>query len=151
MRHRPRTLPALTLALLSPGLLGAATPDTLGEVSATVTGLRSVKGQVLACLTQSASRFPNCERDPDARRLIVPASQHIELHFSAIPAGTYAIALIHDENGNGKLDKRLIMPAEGFGFSRNAPVRFGPPSFASAAFTVDGGGAHQAIRMRYLF
>ena len=73
------------------------------------------------------------------------------LDFGEVPSGTYAIALIHDENGNGKLDKRLIMPAEGFGFSRNAPVRFGPPSFASAAFAVDGDEQRQTIRMRYLF
>ncbi len=128
-----------------------ATNAVPGQVSATVTGLRSAKGQVLACLTRSASRFPQCDRDPEAHRLIVPAGSSIELHFGPIAPGTYAIALIHDENANGKLDKRLIMPAEGFGFSRNAPVRFGPPSFASAAFAVDGLEQHQAIRMRYLF
>jgi uncharacterized protein (DUF2141 family) len=117
----------------------------------TVTGLRSTKGQVLACLTQTAKRFPNCEHDPAAHKLTVAADTRVELNFGHVPAGTYAIALIHDENGNGKLDKRLIMPAEGFGFSRNAPVRFGPPSFASASFAVDGHEEHQAIRMRYLF
>jgi uncharacterized protein (DUF2141 family) len=151
VRNRSRPLAALTLALVAPSLLGAAPVAERVEVSATVTGLRSAKGQVLACLTHSANRFPNCDRDPQARRLIVPAGAHIELDFGPIPAGTYAIALIHDENGNGKLDKRLLMPAEGFGFSRNAPVRFGPPSFASAAFAVDGDEQNQAIRMRYLF
>ncbi len=132
-------------------MLGAAAVPAPGEVSATVTGLRSAKGQILACLTQIASRFPGCERDTSARTLIVPARSQVELDFGMVPAGTYAIALVHDENGNGKLDKRLIIPAEGFGFSRNAPVRFGPPSFASAAFTVDGAQQHQAIRMRYMF
>lgn len=132
-------------------VIGASTPAALGDVSATVTGLRSVKGQVLACLTQRTARFPNCEHDPEARKLIVPARAQVELDFGPIAPGTYAIALVHDENGNGRLDKRLIMPAEGFGFSRNAPVRFGPPSFASAAFTINGQDEHQAIRMRYLF
>lgn len=141
----------MSLALLAPSLVGATTMPASGEVSATVTGLRSTKGQVLACLTQSPSRFPNCDRDPQARRLIVPAEARLELRFGSLAPGSYAIALIHDENGNGKLDKRLIVPAEGFGFSRNAPVRFGPPSFASAAFSVDGDEQHQAIRMRYLF
>lgn len=151
MRHRSGTLAAIALALTAPALAGAPAAPAPGEVSATVTGLRSAKGQVLACLTQDARRFPDCDRDPQARRLVLPAASPIELHFGAIPPGTYAIALIHDENGNGKLDRRLLMPAEGFGFSRNAPVRFGPPSFASAAFAVDGREEHQAIRMRYLF
>lgn len=137
--------------MLAPVLLGTSVPAHLGQVSATVTGLRSDHGQVLACLTESKARFPNCERDVSARTLTVPAQGRVELDFGKVPAGTYAIALVHDENGNGKLDKRLVIPAEGFGFSRNARVSFGPPSFASAAFAVDSEQEHQAIRMRYLF
>jgi uncharacterized protein (DUF2141 family) len=116
-----------------------------------VTGLRSGKGQVLACLTDSTKSFPGCEHDSAARTLIVPAGRQVEIDFGQVPAGTYAISLVHDENSNGKLDKRLVIPAEGFGFSRNAPVRFGPPSFASAAFVVGQAEEHQSIRMRYLF
>jgi uncharacterized protein (DUF2141 family) len=151
LQHRSRFVARLTLPLAAPFLLGTASTAPLGEVSASVTGLRSEKGQVLACLTDSTGDFPGCEQDSNARTLIVPARAPVELDFGAVPAGTYAISLVHDENGNGKLDKRLIVPAEGFGFSRNARVRFGPPSFAAAAFQVDGSEAHQAIRMRYLF
>lgn len=149
MRHRSRIIGALSLAFLAPSLLGAALPT--GEVSASVTGLRSVEGQVLACLTSDPDAFPQCEDDPDARSLIVPAQENLTLEFGPVPAGQYAIALIHDENANGRLDKRLFMPREGFGFSRDAPIRLGPPAFHSAAFAVDGGEAHQTIRMRYLF
>jgi len=151
VRNRSRPLAALTLAASTPALLGATALSEPANVSAAVTGLRSTEGQVLACLTINARRFPNCDRDPDARRLVVPASGRVLLDFGEVPSGTYAIALVHDENGNGKLDKRLIMPAEGFGFSRNAPVHFGPPSFASAAFAVDGDEQCQTIRVRYLF
>jgi len=147
--HRSRLVAGLTLALAAPALVGAAPPP--GGVSATVTGLRSGKGQVLACLTARPSAFPDCEGDPSARSLIVSASKTLTLDFGPVPAGRYAIALIHDENGNGKLDKRLIVPREGFGFSRNAPVRLGPPSFRSAAFAVNQRVEHQAIRMRYMF
>ena len=64
--------------------------------------------------------------------------------------GRYAIALLHDENGNGKIDKALMIPREGFGFSRDAPLRMGPPSFKDAAFDVDAKGVNQSIRMRYI-
>jgi uncharacterized protein (DUF2141 family) len=83
--------------------------------------------------------------------LTVPANASVQLDFGEVPSGRYAIALIHDENANGKLDKRLMIPREGFGFSRNAPVGLGPPSFADAAFAVETQSEHQAIRMRYLF
>lgn len=149
LQNRSRAVLALTIALTGPLVLGTALPS--GEVSATVTGLRSAKGQVLACLTARPKAFPKCQNDPDARALTVPANGSVELDFGEVPNGRYAIALIHDENANGKLDKRLMIPREGFGFSRNAPVGLGPPSFADAAFAVDTRSEHQSIRMRYLF
>ncbi len=121
-----------------------------GEVTAAVTKLRSTKGQILACLTTNPRAFPECQRDPSARSLIVPAQEGVVLNFGHVPAGRYAIAVIHDENGNGKLDKHLMIPREGFGFSRNAPVSFGPPSFKSASFALEGKDHRETIAMRYL-
>lgn len=148
MRHRSRLVGALTLALAAPALLGAGAS---GDVTATVTGLRSSQGQVLACLTARPQAFPDCDKDPDAPALRVPADASVELDFGPVAPGRYAISLFHDENGNGRLDKALMLPKEGYGFSRDAPVRFGPPRFASAAFTVGAQDAHQSIRMRYMF
>lgn len=147
MRHRSGAF--IALILVAPVLAGADLPG--GEVTATVTGLRSSKGQVLACLTAQPAGFPDCKKDPHARALTVPASETVELDFGHLPKGRYAISLFHDENANGRLDKRLMMPREGYGFSRNAPVRLGPPSFASAAFPLDAADEHQTIRMRYIF
>jgi uncharacterized protein (DUF2141 family) len=149
VRHRSRSLQALSLAIVAPALAGAA--PVAGHVRATVTGLRSGKGQVLACLTALPAAFPDCAKDPAAHVAKAPAAAQVELDFGPVPEGHYAISLFHDENGNGRLDKRLILPREGYGFSRDAPVRMGPPSFASAAFAVGAGGGHPTIRMRYLF
>ena len=65
--------------------------------------------------------------------------------------GIYAIALIHDENANGKLDTALMIPREGFGFSNNPAIVFGPPKFAAARFTVENGETTQSIKMKYMF
>jgi uncharacterized protein (DUF2141 family) len=129
-------------------LTGAAVPPT--SVQVTVTGLRSAKGQVLACLTAHADAFPDCDKDPLARKLTVPAAPEVHLDFGAVPAGRYAVSVIHDENSNGKLDTRLMIPREGYGFSRDAAVRMGPPKFDSAAVAVEGETVRLAIRMRYL-
>ena len=148
VRHRPGCGRALILAAGLPALGGALPPPP--DVSVTVTGLRSASGQILACMTARPESFPGCDNDPAARRRVVPATE-TRLDFGSVPEGRYAIAVVHDENANGRLDKRLMMPREGYGFSHDAPVMMGPPRFASAAFLVGSASEHLTIRMRYLF
>ena len=138
------------LLLFALPLLASAAPIEVCDVVVPVSGLRSAKGQVLACLTTQAKGFPDCRRDATARKLAVPASSPVILRFGAVPPGRYAISLLHDENGNGKADMMLMLPREGFGFSRDAAVRMGPPKFADSAFTVDGTVVTMPVRMRYI-
>ena len=145
---RPPLLLGLLLTL--PILASAAPPET-GAVVVSVSGMRSAKGQVLACLTTQAKGFPDCSRDPAARKLAVRADGTMTLLFAALPPGRYALALLHDENGNGKADMTLMIPREGFGFSRDAAVRMGPPKFAAAAFAVADEAVTMPVRMRYIF
>jgi len=153
MRHGSRPLLALALVLPLAGA-GASEPGPaagLTEVSVVVTGLRNAKGQVLACLTAQPKGFPDCRKDPAAKNAIVPAGTTVRITFEGVPAGRYAISMIHDENANRKMDMALMMPKEGYGFSRDAPVRMGPPKFDKAAFDVSGAAVEQQARMRYLF
>jgi uncharacterized protein (DUF2141 family) len=129
------------------GLTGAAPP---GSVSADVTGLRSTKGQILVCMTTHADRFSKCEADPTARRVTVPVAQAHSIRLEGLPSGNYAIALFHDENSNNKLDTSFGIPREGFGFSRNPVIRFGPPKFSEAQFAVGVGTVDQSVRIKYL-
>lgn len=160
VRHRSRAFGALILSAASVLYVGitavpllAATAQGPGSnVSVNVTDLRSAKGQVLACLTTQPRAFPDCAKDPASHKLIVPVKgSSVWIDFGPITPGRYAISLLHDENGNGKADMALFMPKEGFGFSRDAPVRFGPPSFKSAAFIVADAAVNLTVRMRYMF
>lgn len=145
-----RGVAALSIAFAAPALLGnAAVPAQ--DVTVTVTDLRSEKGKVMACLTAKPRAFPDCNKDPQALSKIVSADETVVFTFHGVPPGTYAISLLHDENANGRADKTLMIPKEGFGFSRDAKVRMGPPKFDSAAFKVGSGTVYQRIRMRYLF
>lgn len=139
-------MPALLLgsALM---LGGAASP---GSVEAQFTGLRSAKGQVMVCMTRDRARFPSCQNDPQAHRERVPAAASVAVRFDGLPSGDYAIAMLHDENGNGRLDKTMGMPREGFGFSRNPAIRLGPPRFASAQFAVGSGTVDETVRVKYM-
>jgi uncharacterized protein (DUF2141 family) len=148
VRHRSRPLLALGCLSALPLLAGAG-GDT--GVSVEVTGLRSTRGVVRACMTSHPQRFPRCRGDADAYALVVPASGAVTLEFAGVAPGRYAIALLHDENNNGKADRAFsLMPKEGYGFSRDAPVRMGPPRFDEAAFEVGSARLRQAIRMRYM-
>ncbi len=150
MRHGSRPFAALSLALAAGTLLtGAASGGT--TVSITVTDLRNTKGVVRACMTDNAKVFPKCREDANSFRAVVDAAGTVTFKFEHVPPGTYAIALLHDENNNGKSDRALMMmPKEGYGFSRDAKVRMGPPSFKSAAFEVANQPLSQTIKMRYM-
>jgi len=124
-----------------------APPPPTVEVS--VTGLRSAKGQLLVCLTKNPRAFPDCSKDKTSVRMAVKAADAGRFDVHAPANGTYAIALVHDENGNNKMDKAIFLPREGFGFSRNPAITMGPPSFRSASFAV-AGDMHQSIRMKYM-
>jgi uncharacterized protein (DUF2141 family) len=70
--------------------------------------------------------------------------------FEDIPPGTYALAAIHDENMNGKLDANWLgAPTEGYGFSNDAKALLGAPSFSAARFRYDGQNLELAISLRY--
>lgn len=142
---------AITLGACAATLLTGATPPNHGELAITITGLRNAKGVVRACMTSNPERFPKCRGDANAYSVVVPAHETVELMFTDVKPGHYAIALLHDENENGKADRALgMMPKEGFGFSRDAPVRMGPPKFDDAAFDYTGKASVLTIRMRYM-
>ena len=69
-----------------------------------------------------------------------------------VPAGAYAIMLFHDANANSTLDRGglLRMPTEGYAFSNDAPVRFGPPSFEAMRIDVARGArVTTTVQMKY--
>jgi uncharacterized protein (DUF2141 family) len=143
----------LGLALSGPSSAqnSVSAPATdLGGVTLSVSNLRSAKGDVLICLTQNAKFFPDCGKDKAARKLKIPAAKAGSISFDDIQPGTYAIALIHDENANGKMDLALFLPKEGFGFSRNPAIGVGPPKFKSAQFQFDGAPMNFSVKMKYI-
>jgi uncharacterized protein (DUF2141 family) len=139
------------MAMLAPAaaLLIGAMPVARLDVSAD--DLRSAKGVLQICLTADPDKFPGCVDDANAVTRTVAAAKG-GVRFDGLRPGTYAVSVIHDENGNKKLDTFAGIPREGFGFSRNPAIRFGPPKFAAARFAVAGNDAEmQQIKMRYIF
>ncbi len=58
--------------------------------------------------------------------------------FLNIEPGTYALAVIHDENMDGRIDTDWLgFPTGGYGFSAEAKDSMSPPSFDDASFPWD--------------
>ncbi|WP_232314662.1 DUF2141 domain-containing protein [Sphingopyxis sp. QXT-31] len=137
-------------ALLSLTAASAPPPESgRPSIDVSISGLRNMNGQVLVCLTTNAKAFPDCSKDKASVKMAVKAVDAAHFRVAAPANGTYAIAVVHDENSNNKMDLAIFLPREGFGFSRNPTITVGAPSFKSASFAVTG-DSEQAIRMKYM-
>lgn len=142
-RFARRLAAALLIVSILPGAALTATLDVK------ISSMRSHKGMLRLCLTADRANFPDCKDDAHAITRSVNADTGT-IVIEGLTPGTYALSLIHDENGNARLDTLAGIPREGFGFSRNPVILFGPPRFSAARFTLESGVNEQDVRMRYL-
>lgn len=58
----------------------------------------------------------------------------VMVNFGDLPVGKYAIAVFHDKNENGILDKNIFgVPTESYRFSKNVEAIFRAPYFEEVA------------------
>jgi uncharacterized protein (DUF2141 family) len=107
---------------------------------------------VIACaIFESEKGFPGKFLKFASKTMITQITgKDASFEFSDIKPGKYAIAVIHDENCNGKLDTNMFgIPKEGYGFSSGAEVTMSAPSFSDAVFLYDGGHQQMSISLNY--
>jgi len=136
----------LEVSLFALLFMAAAEPV---ELEVQLERMRNERGSLHLCLTRNPTHFPDCGKDPAAVKRSVPARVR-SVRFTGIAAGSYALAVLHDENANGRLDTFAGIPREGFGFSRNPKVMFGPPGFKQVRFGITERFTRQTVRMQYL-
>lgn len=114
-------------------------------------GLRNDHGQVRVSVFRGAAGFPEDPERAFARAQAPIHGGRSDLHFGLVPAGAFAVAAHHDEDEDLRMATGFMgMPTEGYGFSRDAAGRFGPPSFEAASLELVAGQASRVrIRMRY--
>jgi uncharacterized protein (DUF2141 family) len=73
------------------------------------------------------------------RRIVVPAHPGVvRIEVPDLPAGTYAVAVGHDTNGNHRIDKNWLgRPTEQWGMSNNPHPMFRAPAFSKAQFLLN--------------
>lgn len=116
-----------------------------------VLNIENSTGTVACALFDSPKGFPK-KFMRSARSIMVSQILKTEARcdFLDIPPGSYAIAVIHDENMDGKLETNFLgVPKEGYGFSNDAKGMIGAPSFSAAGFSYDGKNLDMTISLRY--
>ncbi|WP_203070092.1 DUF2141 domain-containing protein [Falsiroseomonas ponticola] len=121
-------------------ILLSATPGLAAELTVSVTNIRSAEGRI-GCLLFNAERgFPG---DPTAALLLrsqPAATAGVRCRFEGIAPGTYAVAVSHDANGNGRTDTNMFgIPTEDWGVSNNIRPTMRAPRFEESAVTVAEG------------
>jgi len=141
-------LAALVFATLS-AVAFAQTPCP--GIHVKILNIRNSTGTVACALFESPDGFP-IEYLRSATNIMVIKIRKTQARcdFEDIPPGTYALAVIHDENMDGKLDTNWLgVPTEGYGFSNDAKASLGAPSFSAASFPYDGRNLDLTISLEY--
>jgi uncharacterized protein (DUF2141 family) len=144
-----RTVLLPLLMALALGAATAASAQSHGRLSMSVTGARNDSGSMRCGLYSSADGFREPGREMRGAVAQIKNGSATCL-FSGVPAGTYAVAVFHAEHNETQMETGLFgKPKQGYGFSNNPSSMFGPPSFDSAAFTYSGGALHVPVRLSY--
>lgn len=153
-----RAMPMMTAVLLfwtvggGPAAADPKCRNAPGEtrLQIAVEGVRAAAGNI------NITVYPD-----DSRRFLAPGGKVLRVRLPAtapvtsacitVPsAGYYALALYHDENGDRKFARTLLgLPAEGYGFSNDAPTLAGLPSFEATRFKAEPGDNKLVITLRY--
>ena len=150
----------LLVALLSSCLACATQPsgpadvggpiESGGTITLTVEvlGLESDEGSVALAIFDSSRSFDE-RTGAVAAETVAPTDGRATWSVEDLPAGRYAVAVFHDLNDNGELDRTTLgPPSEPYGFSNDARATFGPPKFGAAAIELPPGQHTLRIRVR---
>ena len=143
-------LAGLAFAALLPAAAFAQTTPCPG-IHVSVLNILNRNGTVACALFDSPAGFPREFLHSAQNAMIIKIrNTAARCDFEAIPPGTYALVVVHDENSNGKLDTNLLgIPTEGYGFSNDARAFMGTPSFSAASFSYDGQSLEMTITLHY--
>lgn len=134
-----RLVRSATLFLLA--FFVATGPAWAGDLVVVVSNVGSAAGEVLCALHVNAAGFPTAAAAV-ATRAVKAGPQGVTCHFAGLRAGAYAVAVVHDLNGNRKVDTNLLgLPVEDWGVSNNVRPRLRSPSFAEAQVQVGETGS----------
>lgn len=115
-----------------------------------ITGIRSAEGVVRVSFFGNSHEFD--KEKPRYEKVVSKSGMKngkITLLLADMPPGRYGIAVLDDENANGKMDYRWLKPAEGYGFSDLVPAKMRRPGWEE--FQFDYSGLDKTVTVALIF
>ncbi len=121
-----------------------------GDLSVAIEGLQNRQGVVCLRVFSGSRGFPAENTNVADEACVSIDDIPLTVTFHDLAFGNYAIALYHDSNGDGQLNRGAFgIPVEGFGFSNNPAIRMGPADYQEAMFLWAGAKNAITIQMQY--
>ncbi len=109
-----------------------------GTLSVEIRGLEPVEGKLMLSLHNGPEGFPGDDTTRYKALISTVDQDSLFICLGSVPYGEYAVAIIHDIDGDGKLNTNFLgIPQEPVYFSNNIKPGFGPPKFKEASFVFD--------------
>lgn len=140
-----------SLALVVIGALALTSRTEAAELTVTITDFRNTQGHLLLSIVDSEAGWNGQAKPVAAEKWVVAEKaadgKSLQAKFS-LPAGKYAVQVLHDENDNGTIDfNSMGIPTEGHGTSNN-PVVQRRPHFSEAVFELTDAPTTISIRLQ---
>lgn len=104
-----------------------------------VTSLRNNDGKIQLDVYKNQKEF-EARYSNKERRIYLPKKNLVNgtvtFVFKNLPEGTYGVAIMDDENSNGKIDYGWVLPSEGFGFGDYWHQKWRTPTFDDFKFNL---------------
>lgn len=111
------------------------------NLTVNIENLKNTKGTLIFSLYNSEGSLPDEKFERYFKKNIATIDdKNVQVTFKDLPEGQYAVTVLHDENNNGKIDKKFMLPLpkEGVGFSNyNDFGLSNRPNFKDASFNLN--------------
>ena len=143
------TTPLTKVSLVEVTADAAGAPESASvQLCVNIAGVEIASGSLRLAIFSGESGFPHHQNA--LHRITVSVKESMDsILLPPLPVGDYAIAVFHDVDDNGRLNRAALgYPTEPYGFSNNARSTFGPPDYGSAEFTSGAGEKNLPIIIR---
>jgi len=119
------------------------------EIKLVLNGIHPEKGgKLLISVFRTADGFPEDGKKAFRVFEFLPKK---EIRIQGIPAGNYAIVILHDLDGNMQMSYSMFgLPEDGFASSPDGGPRFSKPKFEKAAFNHTKDGSQLELKLHYM-
>ena len=123
------------MGLMLTPVTGPKNQADTGTLTVNIQNLEVARGDVYIAVYDKEEDFMETEKSVAGKSVPITSKGPLTIPLGRFAYGYYAIAVFHDLNQNGKLDRNALgIPKEPYAFSNNPRVKWSPPSFQESRF-----------------